>query len=49
MGEKKSNSDNEEDQDKRTIQDRINYQQIQQQIINDMNKTDWEHKQWEFY
>ncbi|MCB2309368.1 hypothetical protein LGL08_22760 [Clostridium estertheticum] len=38
MGEKKSNSDNEEDQDKRSIQDRINYQQIQQQIIHDMNK-----------
>ncbi|MBU3216136.1 hypothetical protein LL033_21200 [Clostridium estertheticum] len=38
MGDKKSNSDNEEDQDKRSIQDRINYQQIQQQIIKDMNK-----------
>ncbi|WP_298843995.1 hypothetical protein [Clostridium sp.] len=38
MGEKKSNSDNEKEQDKRAISDSIKYQQIQQQIIDDMNK-----------
>ena len=38
MGEKKSNSDNEKEQDKRAISDTIKYQLIQQQIIDDMNK-----------
>ena len=38
MGDNKSNSDNEEGQDKRTSKDHINYQEVQQQIINDMNK-----------
>jgi len=38
MKEKKSNSDNEKEQDKRAISDSIKYQQIQQQIIDDMNK-----------
>lgn len=38
MGEKKSNSDNEKEQDKRAISDSIKYQQIQQQLIDDMNE-----------
>ena len=38
MGEKRSDLDNKKEQDKRAISDSIKYQQIQQQIIDGMNK-----------